>query len=131
MFDLIVISVVLFHGYLDSFFDVIHVSVKMGDVLHVSDGLWDVEGLLFVDCLVDLFVYGGCGEGVAGAEVGGVGGDRVCRIADLSRGERTILYLFVIATITGIVLSRIESILVSRVDVLCSLVLDGTWSVLR
>ena len=58
MLHLIVVSVILFDWNLDSFLNVVHVSVEVWDVLNVAHGLWNVQGLLFVDDLFDLLDLG-------------------------------------------------------------------------
>ena len=58
MLHLIVVSVILFDWNLDSFLNVVHVSVEVWAVLNVAHGLWNVQGLLFVDDLFDLLDLG-------------------------------------------------------------------------
>jgi hypothetical protein len=56
--DFKVVSVILFDWDFYSFLDVVHVSVEVRNVLDVAYGLWNVEGLLFVDHLFYLLDLG-------------------------------------------------------------------------
>jgi hypothetical protein len=54
MLDLIIVRVIFLDGDLDPFLHIIHVPVEVGNVLDISDRLWDVQRLLFVDDLLYL-----------------------------------------------------------------------------
>lgn len=56
MLNFIVVSEVLFNRDFDPFLNVVHVFVEVGNVFNTSDWLRDVQGLLFVDNLLNKLV---------------------------------------------------------------------------
>lgn len=84
MLDLVVVCVVFLDWDLDTLLDVVHVTVELGDILDVADGLWDLKGLLLVDYLFDLFDLG-AGVGGSGTGLGDIGA--LCVVGLMGKGE--------------------------------------------